>query len=398
MRNGAMLITGGAGFVGANLADSLLRAGVPVVVFDDLSRAGVEQNAAWLSARHGDLLKVVRGDVRNAPSLQAALDEALCLADGAPLAGVFHFAAQVAVTTSLVDPMHDFSVNVAGTLNLLELLRAMPMPPPLLHLSTNKVYGELAGLRTVKIGNRYVPDRPRIAEHGIDETQPLDFQSPYGCSKGAADQYVLEYARSYGLPASVFRMSCIYGPRQFGTEDQGWIAHFLIRALAGQPITVYGDGMQVRDALFVDDLVQALLTAHGRLSERSAGFAGEAFNIGGGPDCSLSLIELVDYIAELLGERPALRFAPWRVGDQRYYVSDTSKFAAASGWTPRIGVRQGIAALCDWLREMRTVGDNAGHVAAVGALTVTADSRRAAPTFVAAPETSWVTVAGKGNS
>ncbi len=361
MTSGAMLITGGAGFVGANLADALLRAGAPVVVFDDFSRPGVEHNAAWLSRSHGDLLRVVRGDVRDVQALRGALAEAGRLGGGGPVAGVFHFAAQVAVTTSLVDPMHDFSVNVGGTLALLEALRAMPAPPPLLHLSTNKVYGELAGLRTAKAGSRYVPDCPDVAAHGVNETQQLDFRSPYGVSKGSADQYVLEYARSYGLPASVFRMSCIYGPRQFGTEDQGWIAHFLIRALAGQPITIYGDGLQVRDALFVDDLVRAMLAAHDGLTRRREDFVGEAFNMGGGLSCSLSLLELVDYIAEALGDRPALHFAPWRTGDQRYYVSDSRKFAAVSGWAPRVGIREGIAALCNWLREMRINGEDAGQ-------------------------------------
>jgi CDP-paratose 2-epimerase len=386
MMSGAMLITGGAGFVGANLANFLLRAGTPVVVFDDFSRAGVAHNAAWLSRLHGNRVRIMRGDVRDAPALQAALEEAQCLAGGAPVAGVFHFAAQVAVTTSLVDPMHDFSVNVGGTLALLEVLRALPIPPPLLHLSTNKVYGVLAGLQTTPVGSRYVPNDPRVAEHGIDETQPLDFQSPYGCSKGAADQYVLEYARSYGIAASVFRMSCMYGPRQFGTEDQGWIAHLLIRALAGEPITVYGDGLQVRDALYVDDVVRALLTAHERLSNRSTGFVGEAFNIGGGPGCSLSLMELVEYIGELLGERPVLCFAPWRVGDQRYYVSDARKFTAVSGWRPRVGVREGIAALCGWLREMRLGGVGSAPVHDDGAdLGVDMRDGRGVPSLVVAP-------------
>lgn len=347
---GAMLITGGAGFVGANLAHALLGAGVPVVIFDNFSRAGVRHNAAWLGACRGVRLKVVRGDVRDVQALQSALDEAERLGDGAPVAGVFHFAAQVAVTSSLTDPGHDFSVNVGGTLNLLELVRNLPAPPPLIFTSTNKVYGDLAGVRTVRVGSRYAPDEAGPAAHGVDEAQPLDFRSPYGCSKGAADQYVLEYARSFGVPAAVFRMSCIYGPRQFGTEDQGWIAHFLIRALAGQPITLFGDGAQVRDALFVDDLVAALLTANRGLAAGQPDFVGQAFNIGGGPGCALSLIDLLAWVEDLLGAPPSVRYAPWRVGDQRWYVSDCRKFGAASGWAPRVEVREGIARLCTWLR------------------------------------------------
>ncbi len=350
---GAMLITGGAGFVGSNLAHALLTDGWPVVLLDNFSRAGVEHNAEWLRAAHGGLVDVVTGDIRDS----AAVAEALCRAEtagGGKVAGVFHFAAQVAVTSSLRDPMHDFSVNVGGTITLLEALRRMCDPPPLVSTSTNKVYGELAGLVTRKVGDRYRPADPEVAEYGVSEDWPLDFRSPYGCSKGAADQYVLEYARTFGVPAAVFRMSCIYGPRQFGTEDQGWVAHFLLAALRGEPITIFGDGCQVRDCLYVDDLVRALRLAHRGLADAEgarAALSGQAFNMGGGAGSAVSLLEVLETISLGLGRRPEVVFAPWRVGDQRYFVSDTRKFAGLTGWSPRVGVPEGLAALADWLRR-----------------------------------------------
>jgi CDP-paratose 2-epimerase len=332
-----VLITGGAGFIGTNLADRLLSAGRPVLIYDDLSRAGVERNLTWLRAQHGDLLRVETADVRDRPSLRKAVRGA---------ERVFHFAAQVAVTTSLTDPVLDFEVNVGGTLNLLEEIRGLESPPPLLFTSTNKVYGSLADLGLEKNGTRYQPLDVSLRT-GISEERPLDFHSPYGCSKGAADQYVLDYARTFGLPAVVFRMSCIYGSHQMGTEDQGWVAHFLIRALSGKPIVVYGDGMQVRDLLFIDDLVDAFLLAHANIHTLS----GEAFNMGGGLGNTLSLLELVDLIGRIHGEKPPLQMETWRCADQRYFVSDTRKFKAATGWSPRINARQGVERLYRWLQE-----------------------------------------------
>jgi CDP-paratose 2-epimerase len=262
---------------------------------------------------------------------------------------VFHFAAQVAVTTSLVDPIEDFSVNAQGTLNVLEAVRAQPKPPPVVMTSTNKVYGGLDDVALVREGQRYAPMSPALRAHGICETRPLDFHSPYGCSKGAADQYVRDYARSYGVPAVVFRMSCIYGPHQFGTEDQGWVAHFLVRAIEGSTITLYGDGMQVRDILFVEDLVNAFL-----LAERHATrLAGQVFNIGGGPRNVISLLDLIDRIGVLHGERPRVKFETWRTGDQRYYVSDTRRFEQATGWVPQVHVDAGVERLYKWLLGAR---------------------------------------------
>ena len=320
-RQGHVLITGGAGFIGANLADRLLSAGRTVWIYDDLSRPGVEKNVKFLRERHGERVHVEIADVRNRESLRTAVRSA---------EQVFHFAAQVAVTTSLTDPLHDFEVNVGGTLNLLEEIRALESPPPLLFTSTNKVYGGLSDLELERSGTRYQPLNAALRT-GIGEDRRLDFHSPYGCSKGAADQYVLDYARTFGLPAVVFRMSCIYGPHQMGTEDQGWVAHFLIRAIQGEPITIYGDGLQVRDVLFAEDLVDAFLLAQANIHTLS----GQAFNIGGGLGNTISLLELLDVIAALNGTRPDLRSKDWRPGDQRYYVSDTRRFKAATGWAPR---------------------------------------------------------------
>jgi CDP-paratose 2-epimerase len=335
-----VLITGGAGFIGTNLADRLLTTGRSVLVFDNLSRPGVDQNLRWLRERHGDQMHIEVADIRDRYALRQAVRSA---------SQVYHFAAQVAVTTSLTDPVHDFEVNAGGTLNLLEALRALHTPPPLVFTSTNKVYGDLIGVNLRKNCTRYEPEDLLVRRYGINEGRPLDFHSPYGCSKGTADQYIMDYTRSFPIPMVVFRMSCIYGPHQFGTEDQGWVAHFLIRAIEGQPITLYGDGMQVRDILFIDDLIEALLLAQAHMPTLS----GQAFNIGGGPTQAISLLELIDLIAEVHGESPSFRFAQWRPGDQRYYVSDTRRFHAATGWAPQVGVRQGLKILYQWLFKSR---------------------------------------------
>jgi CDP-paratose 2-epimerase len=334
-----VLITGGAGFIGSNLADRILSSGRTVLIYDDLSRPGVEQNLSWLRERHADRLRVEVADVRD----RQAIHNAVRGADQ-----VFHFAAQVAVTSSLLDPIHDFEVNVRGTLNVLEEIRAMECPPSLIYTSTNKVYGALPDLPLEANCTRYQP-LDTATRTGINEERPLDFHSPYGCSKGAADQYVIDYARTFGIPALVFRMSCIYGLHQMGTEDQGWVAHFLIRAIEEKPITIYGDGMQVRDVLFVDDLVDAFLLAQAN----SHTLAGQAFNVGGGLGNTISLLELMEMIASISGSKPKIRTEPWRPGDQRYYVSDTRKFKAATGWAPKVNVKQGVEKLYRWLLESR---------------------------------------------
>jgi CDP-paratose 2-epimerase len=342
-----VVITGGAGFVGSNVADRHLRDGRRVVLLDNLSRPGVERNFRWLRDNHGDAVQLELGDVRD----RFAIRRALRAQGGAET--VYHFAAQVAVTTSLVAPIADAHVNVLGTLNLLEEVRAMRDRPAVIFTSTNKVYGELSDvdleLVTDRERDRWTPTDPKIRAHGIGEDRPLDFHSPYGCSKGAADQYVVDYARTFGIPALVFRMSCIYGPRQFGTEDQGWVAHFLIRALEGRPITLYGDGKQVRDVLFVGDLVDAFLAARAKIDA----LAGRAFNVGGGPRSAISLVELLRKIEAIEGRRPATSVEAWRPGDQRYYVSDTRALEAATGWRAKVDVDEGLARLHAWLRDAR---------------------------------------------
>ncbi|HEX7038447.1 MAG TPA: NAD-dependent epimerase/dehydratase family protein [Pseudomonadales bacterium] len=330
------LITGGAGFVGCNVAADLLADGWRVRILDDLSRAGVRENLDWLLASYPDRVEPVVADLLDARRLELAL---------AGVDAVYHFAAQVAVTTSLEDPAADFRVNLLGTFRLLEAIRALGRPAPLVFASTNKVYGDLAALPLREEPRRYVsPQLP-----AVDEGRALDFHTPYGCSKGGAEQYVLDYARSYAIPATVLRMSCIYGPRQFGTEDQGWVAHFLIRALEDEPIDVFGDGKQVRDILYVGDLVRAQRAALEHIDR----LAGRAWNIGGGLANSVSLLEVLDLIADVTGERPAVRFRAPRAGDQRYYVSNCNAFAAVTGWAPGVAPAQGIAQLAAWLREHR---------------------------------------------
>jgi CDP-paratose 2-epimerase len=335
---GPILVTGGAGFLGANLADRLAREGARVTILDSLARPGVERNLEWLQSRHGDAIDALIGDIRDPRMVGQATRDAVA---------VVHLAAQVAVTTSLADPVNDFEVNARGTLNILEALRRRDDPPPLLFASTNKVYGPLLGAEQVEIdGRRRVPRDARYAA-GVDERQSLDLQSPYGCSKGVADQYVLDYARHFGLSAAVFRMSCLYGPRQLGTEDQGWVAHFLLATLRGQGITLYGDGRQVRDILDVEDAVEAYLAA----LRAPAAVRGRAFNLGGGPERSVSLLEMLEHIRALTGRAPAADIRPSRPGDQLWYVSNTHALTDATGWRPRVSVQDGLARLHGWAQE-----------------------------------------------
>jgi CDP-paratose 2-epimerase len=334
----SILVTGGAGFIGTNVADRALRQGGRVVILDDLSRPGVVANVSRLRALHpdGDLTVHV-ADIRDERMVRRALSG---------VDSVVHLAAQVAVTTSVTAPVHDFEVNLRGTMTLLEAIRRIPNPPSLLFTSTNKVYGALPDVATEPDRTRHRPVDTTIATNGIGEQRPLDFCSPYGCSKGGADQYVLDYAKTYGLRASVFRMSCIYGPHQCGNEDQGWVAHFLLQARRSEPIMVYGDGRQVRDVLYVDDLVDAIdvMTAGDSLH-------GRPFNIGGGATNTLSLLELLTMIEQLEGRPLEVEFHDWRVGDQRWYVSDTSRFRELTGWAPAVGVKDGVSRLHRWLTD-----------------------------------------------
>ncbi|MDQ2839672.1 MAG: GDP-mannose 4,6-dehydratase [Acidobacteriota bacterium] len=329
-----VFITGGAGFIGTNVAYSYLENDQPVHILDNLSRPGGERNIADLFARFPGRVEFTRADIRDKSSVVTGVRSARA---------VYHLAAQVAVTTSLNDPIADADTNLLGTLNLLEAIRKTPSRPPLLFTSTNKVYGSLSGIPLCERAARYEP-RDTLARAGVGETQSLEFLSPYGCSKGSADQYVLDYARSFGLHATVFRMSCIYGPHQLGSEDQGWVAHFLRQALKGESIKIFGDGKQVRDLLHVKDLVRAMHTALDRRSESTA----EAFNIGGGAENSASLLEVISQIKMLTRSSPRVEWDVERRGDQKWYVSDISKATRILGWRPEISVRQGLSNLLDW--------------------------------------------------
>lgn len=329
------LVTGGAGFVGSNLVNSLLGDGLSVTVFDAFLRRGATDNVAWLrkNARASEL-RVVQGDVRNFESLRGIVRD---------VDVIFHLAGQVAVTTSVADPRSDFEINALGTLNVLEAARLSPRPPIVMFTSTNKVYGGLEDVTVIEEQGRYRFDQ---LPNGISETHPLDFHSPYGCSKGVADQYVRDYARIYNLRTVVFRMSCIYGPRQFGTEDQGWVAHFIISALTGRPITIYGNGKQVRDVLYVDDLVRAFRLAVQNIDA----VAGEIFNIGGGPSNTLSIWSEFGELLKQFGGAPiSVDFEDWRPGDQPCYVSNIEKARERLGWWPLIDKETGIRRLGDWV-------------------------------------------------
>jgi CDP-paratose 2-epimerase len=338
-----VLITGGSGFVGSNLADSLLRDGVEVVVLDNLSRPGVDQNLAWLKDRHGARVHPIMDDIRDLKAIEPAFED--CRA-------VFHLAAQTAVTTSLDAPVDDFEVNARGTLNVLEAVRRSGRRLPIVFASTNKVYGSLADLEMIELEDRYMPADREIRRHGIGEARPLDFCTPYGCSKGTADQYVLDYCKSFDLPSAVLRMSCIYGPRQFGTEDQGWVAHFMIAAHEGRPITIFGDGKQVRDVLHVADAVRAYRMLMAQIEDHK----GTAFNLGGGPANAVSLRLVLGRIEELLGRPVELDRAEWRPGDQPYFVADTRRIRAALGWEAQVDWRAGMLSLDQWIMADRGAG------------------------------------------
>jgi CDP-paratose 2-epimerase len=329
------LITGGAGFIGCNYVHRLLDRGAQVTVYDNLSRRGTETNVAWLREQHGDTsFRLIVGDVRDYDALVEAVQ-------GAEV--VVHLAGQTAVTTSVVDPRSDFEDNALGTFNALEAARHAGTHPVFLYASTNKVYGGMVDVAVVAQGSRYVY---RDFPLGIPETQPLDFHSPYGCSKGAGDQYVRDYARIYGLPTVVLRQSCIYGPRQMGVEDQGWVAWFIIAAITGQSITIYGDGRQVRDVLFVDDLLDVYDVAIAHIDVA----AGRVYNVGGGVAHAMSVwAEFGPLLERLMGHSIPVSRADWRPGDQRVYVSDIRKAERELEWRPCVGVDEGIQRLYDWV-------------------------------------------------
>jgi CDP-paratose 2-epimerase len=339
-----ILITGGAGFIGSNVANFYIKKGALVVIFDNLSRQGANKNLAWLK-KQGKFL-FIKDDIRNYKTLANIFQKY-------EIDVVFHFAAQVAVTTSVANPQEDFDINALGTFNLLEAIRNFSPKSILLYSSTNKVYGDLGGLDMVEKKLRY-GFRGLKFKNGISENQLLDFHSPYGCSKGAADQYVRDYARIYGLKTIVFRQSCIYGWRQIGLEDQGWVAWFSIRAILGKSVTVYGNGKQVRDVLFIDDLINAYDLAVKNIKKT----AGKIYNIGGGAENSLSLLETFLILERLSGKKMNYKFSKWRPGDQKIFVSDNSLAKKDFDWEPKIAVQEGVKKLFNWLKENKKLFEN----------------------------------------
>ncbi|MDR3576280.1 MAG: GDP-mannose 4,6-dehydratase [Anaerolineaceae bacterium] len=333
------LITGGAGFIGSNFVSRLLRRGEQVTIFDNLSRSGSRLNLEWLRETYGDnSFRLLKSDVRDVEAIQKAARDADV---------IVHLAAQVAVTTSVTQPREDFEINAQGTFNVLEAARTSGHNPAVIYASTNKVYGGMEDVRVVEDDTRY---RYMDLPMGASEAQPLDFHSPYGCSKGSGDQYMRDYHRIYGLPTIVFRQSCIYGIRQFGVEDQGWLAWFVIAAVTGRPIKIYGDGKQVRDVLFVEDLLDAYESALANLPKS----AGQIYNVGGGPENVISVwTEFAPILERLLGHPLQVSWGDWRPGDQRIYVSDIRKAEKELGWKPKINVEAGLNRLYDWVNANR---------------------------------------------
>lgn len=334
------LITGGAGFIGSNYVFRLLQRGEQVTIYDNLSRPGVRRNLEWLRQNFGERsFNLIVGDVRDAALLTAAARHADV---------IVHLAGQVAVTTSVGHPREDFEANALGTFNALEAARFSERDPIFIYASTNKVYGGMEDVPVIEKETRW--DYLNLP-YGCPETQPLDFHSPYGCSKGTGDQYVRDYARIYGLRSVVFRQSCIYGPRQFGIEDQGWVAWFVIAAVTGRPITIYGDGKQVRDVLFVEDLLDAYDQAIAHIDRAR----GQVYNLGGGPQNTISIWrEFGALLEKLLGHPIPISYGDWRPGDQRVFYADIRKVERELGWRPRIGVEEGIRRLVHWVQEHRS--------------------------------------------
>ncbi|HAB51334.1 MAG TPA: CDP-paratose 2-epimerase [Ignavibacteriales bacterium] len=329
-----IFITGGAGFIGTHAANYYLAKGNKVTVLDNFSRKGTRENVKWLQKEYGvKSMEVVEGDIRDFDKLRQSIV-------GHDV--VIHLAGQVAVTTSVVNPREDFEINALGTFNVLESVRLFAPNSILLFASTNKVYGGMEEIKIIKKGKKYIY---RDLPGGISEVQNLDFHSPYGCSKGTADQYVRDYHRIYGLKTVVFRQSCIYGTHQFGIEDQGWVSWFTIASVLGKPITVYGDGMQVRDVLFVEDLIRAYDTAVTNIGKS----AGKIYNVGGGPEFTLSLLELLALLEKKLGRKIPYTSAGWRPGDQPVYVSNISKINKELGWEPKIDVQDGTSRMIEWI-------------------------------------------------
>ncbi len=335
------LVTGGAGFIGSNYVHRLLTRGEKVTIYDNFSRGGAPRNLEWLKAEFGGkAFEVVVGDVRDAVRITEAAQKSDV---------IVHLAGQVAVTTSVTNPRDDFESNALGTFNVLEAARASGRKPIVMYASTNKVYG---GMEDVELFEEPTRWRYKDLVGGCPETQPLDFHSPYGCSKGTGDQYVRDYARMYDLPTVVFRQSCIYGPRQFGIEDQGWVAWFIIAAVMGKPMTIYGDGKQVRDILHVNDLIQAYDLAVEKIDVAK----GQVYNLGGGPSNVMSIwAEFGPKLEKMIGSSLNVSRGDWRPGDQRVFYADVSKAKQELGWEPKINVDEGVNMLFDWVNKNKSL-------------------------------------------
>ena len=336
-----ILITGGAGFIGSNFARHRIHLGDDVTIFDNLSRKGAENNLKWISDETpGKRFNFIQGDVRDVNALITAVK-------GKDV--IVHLAAQVAVTSSVVNPAYDFDVNALGTFNVMEATRQIGEKPLVIYASTNKVYGEIENISVVEGEKRYQFETLKM---GVDENQLLDFHSPYGCSKGCGDQYVRDYSRMYGFPTVVFRQSCMYGPRQFGIEDHGWVAWFIIAAVLEKPIFIYGNGKQVRDVLHIDDLI----SAYDKAIETISVPGGDVFNIGGGPQNAIAIWrEFGPILEEIHDASIPISIGEWRPGDQRIYISDITKAKERLGWAPKIGVEEGIRDLYNWVKENKTL-------------------------------------------
>jgi CDP-paratose 2-epimerase len=332
-------VTGGAGFIGSNYVERLLTRGEKVTVYDNLSRAGAPRNLKWLQEKFGaSAFELVVGDIRDAGQLMVSAREADI---------IVHLAGQVAVTTSVVKPREDFEINALGTFNVLEAARLNGRNPIFLYSSTNKVYGGMEEVNVVERNGRWEYES---LPFGAPETQPLDFHSPYGCSKGTGDQYVRDYARIYGLRSVVLRQSCIYGPRQFGVEDQGWVAWMIIAAVTGKQISIYGDGKQIRDLLHVYDLNDA----YDLVIEKIDQVQGEVFNLGGGATNTMSIwTEFGPRLEKLLGHPIPVQRGDWRPGDQKVFVADSRKAEKLLGWQPKYDVERGVKQLFDWVSANR---------------------------------------------
>jgi CDP-paratose 2-epimerase len=318
-----ILITGGAGFIGSNLAVYLSKKHT-VTVFDSLERPGSDKNAAWIKLTSKNKIKLVTGEISDFSFLKKLVKDQQI---------IIHLAAQVAVTNSVKDPRRDFEVNILGSFNVLEAVRLAGHKPLIIYSSTNKVYGD-------------IENQPHFVKNPVSESQPLDFYSPYACSKGSADCYIHDYSRIYQIPTVVFRQSCIYGNRQFGSEDQGWVAHFVRLAFQNKPITIYGDGKQIRDLLYIDDLI----CLFEKVIDNPKKAAGQIFNVGGGQTNAINLLKLISKLEKILDRKIKFTFAGTRPGDQHYYVSDITKAGKVMGWKPKVDVDEGLVKLINWVK------------------------------------------------